>query len=579
MTLYSQKIRIAILSFAFCMAFGAARADEISATSHVTAATIFPDRALVTREAKMHVPAGAHTLVINEVPAGFDESSLRVQGKADTDIKIGSVEVKSVFLTEAADAAQRDRQAQIEAKQDEKLLLEAQIVALDERKAFIEKITGAGAEKTSDAGTAKLDFAPDKWTQAWDLIQNGMAGTMKELVNQQIAERKLDKEIFKLSQELAQIRSSLSKERRDVHVQIVVEHDTDLRLLLMYQTTGASWEPVYDARLDTSNGSLTLEQYGQATQQTGEDWSDIELTFSTARPAQGSEMPQLGQWVVQLLSEARVAAAPMMHEAPGGVASPYFLEQTRKAQKEREDTALKMGGSALPEPIEQSKLEAHATVLAATPQTTEFTAEFKVPGKADLKSTSDPTKLYIGAVHMTASLNAQVTPRMAAQAYLFAKAVNKESYPLIPGTVAKYRDGAFIGNAALDLLRPNETANLSFGVDDRIKVTYRRTHDEQNNPTLILVGDKDVQRSYETKIENLHKDALDVTVFEQYPISGDADVKSELLEDVTTPGFGKDPENRQGVIAWGANLKPQEEKIFTLGFRVKYPKDRQLIGM
>jgi uncharacterized protein (TIGR02231 family) len=212
-------------------------------------------------------------------------------------------------------------------------------------------------------------------------------------------------------------------------------------------------------------------------------------------------------------------------------------------------------------------------------QATEYAAEFHVPGHADLKSVRDFSKMFIGAVHMKADLSAQITPRLAPQAYLFAKITNGESYPLIPGTVAKYRDGAFIGNASLALLRPSETADLSFGVDDRIKVSYKRTHEEHSNPTLVVVGDSKVERQYETKVENLHKDPIAITVFEQYPVAGDADVKVELLDETTTPSYTKDPDNRQGVIAWTGTFNPKEEKTFALTFRVKYPKDKQVMGL
>ncbi len=50
---------------------------------------------------------------------------------------------------------------------------------------------------------------------------------------------------------------------------------------------------------------------------------------------------------------SRLSNPPDMHQAPGGQASPYFLQQTREAEKKREEEALKQGGSALPTPIGQ----------------------------------------------------------------------------------------------------------------------------------------------------------------------------------------------------------------------------------
>ena len=48
-----------------------AKAEKLEVTSHVVAATVFTDRALVTRAAKIHVPGGSHVISIADMPAGL----------------------------------------------------------------------------------------------------------------------------------------------------------------------------------------------------------------------------------------------------------------------------------------------------------------------------------------------------------------------------------------------------------------------------------------------------------------------------------------------------------------------------
>ena len=562
---------LAVSSFALLVAFsGFAQAEEtLSASSKVTAATVFVDRALVTREAKIRVPTGAHTLIIADVPAGLDEASLRVQGKAEANVKIGSTEVKNIFLTEAANAVEREKNAAIQGKLDAKEIVNGEIKALETRQTFIERIVTEGAQK-HDATLSKMDFAPEKWAQAWKLVETGVAETQKDLAAKRIALRTLDEEISKLQAELNQVRSGRAKQRRDVYVNVDAAQDTELTLTLTYQSGGATWRPVYDARLDTTKGVMDLEQYGQVSQQTGEDWKDVEVTLSTAQPAMGSEMPRMTEWFVQLFNpvprQAELASASMM-----GAGS----MQQNKLQRNMPAAAPMVEYDALKEDVAKKVAE----LPSAIAQTSEYAAEFRVPGHVDLKSVRDTTKLFVGATHMNVGLAAQVAPRLTPVAYLFVKATNAEKYPLIPGTVAKYRDNAFIGNAALPLLRSNETANLSFGVDERIKVTYHRVSEEQSNPAMLVMGDMKTERVYETKVQNLHQTPLTVTVFEQYPVASDPDVKSELLDNKTSPGFVADSDKRQNVITWSSLLKPKEEQTYTLGFQVKYPKGRQIIGL
>jgi uncharacterized protein (TIGR02231 family) len=547
------------------------RAETFEATSHVSAATVFSDRALLTRKAKVHVASGVHVIAITDMPPGINEASLRVQGKAVANVKIGAVEVKHVYLTEQANAAEREKTAAILAKNDDKALIAGEIEAIKAREDFIRRIVAAGPDSHSKDDVSKLDFTPEKWAQAWTLIQNGMAETQKALAQKNVAIRNVDADIARLQQELNQVRTTQAKEQRVVRVNIEAAQDTDLDLSLTYETAGASWRPVYDARLDTSTSALDLEQYGQVSQQTGEDWNDIDLIFSTSQPAYGADMPRMSEWWVRLYQPVVVQLRAM--------SAPVAMDKQAMRQKIQNSMPVSDESSYKEEGVIERLEEKAAESQQAAAQVTEYAAEFRVPGHATLKSVRDTSKMFIGAVHMKAGLASQISPRLTPQAYLFAKITNTETYPLISGSVAKYRDGTFIGNSALTMLRPNETANLSFGVDDRVKVTYQRTRDEQVNPALILVGDMKVERQYQTKIQNLHKDPITVTVFEQYPVAGDADVKAELLDDQTTQGYAKDTENRQGVITWSGSYKPQEEKTFTIGFRVRYPKDRQISGL
>lgn len=49
--------------------------------------------------------------------------------------------------------------------------------------------------------------------------------------------------------------------------------------------------------------------------------------------------------------ETSVARAPALSEAPGGEASPFFIEQNTQANMDRADSALHTGGSAMPTPV------------------------------------------------------------------------------------------------------------------------------------------------------------------------------------------------------------------------------------
>ena len=559
-----RTLKALLLAAGFGLVSHAAMAADIKATTEVAAATIYTDRALISRSGRISLPAGAQTLLIENMPAGFDESSLRVQGKAEAAVKIGAVEVKHVYLAELAAAAERERSKALQAKLDEKALAEVDIKAYQTRAAFIDRLIDNGADNQTDKNVAKLDFAPEKWAQAWTALQTGMAETQKGILAKQIAIRSIDEEIAKLQNDVRQVQTQ-QRERRDVYIHVEAKTDTVFDFTITYQSPGVYWRPVYDARLDTGKAELLLEQYGQVAQQTGEDWRNVSLTLSTARPELGTEMPRINPWYIQSVQQVYAQNAAIANFAGGAMraqnlAAPMAMEKSAMLDEARDD--------------ESRDKRTEADNVATQAVTTDYSAEFRVPGRVDLKSVAAPAKFFVGKTSMAAPLYVQATPRLGPQAYLFAKITNGEKFPIIPGIAAKYRDGAFMGNAAMKLLRPGEQIGLSFGVDDRVKVEYQKTRQSADNPTLVFVGDVTVERAYRSKVKNLHDTPVTITVYDQFPIAGDPDIKTELLESATTKGFAKDDEDRQGVIMWRGAFNPQEEKAFDMGFQVKYPKNK-----
>ena len=57
---------------------GAALADTILATSRVTAVTIYPQGAMITREVTFTAPAGRHEVLVSDMPGSAEPQLLRV---------------------------------------------------------------------------------------------------------------------------------------------------------------------------------------------------------------------------------------------------------------------------------------------------------------------------------------------------------------------------------------------------------------------------------------------------------------------------------------------------------------------
>lgn len=85
--------------------------------------------------------------------------------------------------------------------------------------------------------------------------------------------------------------------------QVDSEHDfQEAKLSLTYTTTSASWTPMYDLRLDTTNPSLsTLTYRAHFTNHTYETWTQASITLSTSQASFGGlneKIPQMESWRV-----------------------------------------------------------------------------------------------------------------------------------------------------------------------------------------------------------------------------------------------------------------------------------------
>ena len=89
----------------------AANAADISASSVITAATVFPTRADISRNAEVSLPQGKHTIVFDGLPAALDTASLRVSGTGA--FSIGSVEIKELFSKDFVVEQERKLRAKI----------------------------------------------------------------------------------------------------------------------------------------------------------------------------------------------------------------------------------------------------------------------------------------------------------------------------------------------------------------------------------------------------------------------------------------------------------------------------------
>jgi uncharacterized protein (TIGR02231 family) len=95
---------------------------------------------------------------------------------------------------------------------------------------------------------------------------------------------------------LKQVQPDRKDERRAILVSVEVEREVEFELEVVYAVRNASWQPLYDVRL--LEDEVTVTYLATISQKSGEDWPEVELSLSTARPAVSATLPELRPWYI-----------------------------------------------------------------------------------------------------------------------------------------------------------------------------------------------------------------------------------------------------------------------------------------
>ena len=194
-----------------------------------------------------------------------------------------------------ADAAVSEQERQLQAEivdlQDRRHAAEDRVASLQVQLDFIATI-GRDMPTTANQEVQRGSMDPAKWQAAWTAMSGGAAEAHAGMRAAEIEMRDIDAKTAKLQQELAQIQTGRSA---TVVARINLEAGAaeNATLRLSYQLPDATWAPLYDARLDSEAGKMSLAQLGQVQQRTGEDWT---ASPSRSRPPSPRSAPPCRNW-------------------------------------------------------------------------------------------------------------------------------------------------------------------------------------------------------------------------------------------------------------------------------------------
>jgi len=325
------------------------------------------------------------------------------------------------------------------------------------------------------------------------------------------------------------------------------------RLAISYLASGASWIPSYDIRSEIASGKVNLAYKASIQQNTGENWEDVQLTLSTNDPYQNKIKPELHPWYVDYYN----------FSAMNGRMNSYgFANAAPTTNYEKKDVK-----SLAKEDV---TLEGETAADFTTVINRVLSAEYKIDLPYTIESDDESHLVWVRNVDLTANYRYYTVPKIDPGVFLVAEVLKLEDLQLVPASANIFFDGTYIGETYIDPTAMNDTLKLSLGKDPNIiakRILLKKDFKEK------VVGN-DIERTYayEISVKNLKANTIELVIEDQIPVTSNGQI---VIEAVNTDKAVYD--KTTGKLTWTVDLKTKVSNKWTYSFKIKYPKDQNVI--
>jgi len=510
----------------------------------VRAATIFTDRAVITRTGTANLKQGRNEIIFDGIADHLATRSIRAGKDLPEGVKIVGVSWERRISASIDNALFTETEEKLSAAKTKKMKLSDEISAAEARvkmlaryREFIGKSIAKNGEKNARADVQKIS---DEAQKNFDEIEEKSAQLLK-----------IEREISELEDFLEKI-SGNANARRTLRVVVDVDSSREgaVEIPIAYTTFSARWTPSYDIRVFSNRSRSTeFSCSGLISQNTGEDWRDVQLTLSTARARTLANPP-----------------SPTTTSVSGEAVDPA----TRKIVTQTSDVAI--AGTARDELAPNEDLSAKNTHETAP----DAPVVFSLGGGHTVQSGGNAQCVHIAdAMLEDVAFEFEAAPAVRHGVYLRATTKKGVPFPIISGFANLFRDANFIGKTSLNYAPLNSEFSFFAGNADGFSTACKTlpTFHEKDGGFFSKTGNGDIFKSEIYTIANRTGTAQKIRVRSQIEVSEIDDVKISILEKATrrvpatTPDYVL--ERDTGLIFWNVEIPAKGAKNITLSTRTE----------
>ncbi|TGK07273.1 DUF4139 domain-containing protein [Leptospira semungkisensis] len=257
--------------------------------ARIDSVLLYSDLVYVTRQTEVKLPAGSSEVLLGEVPiSSLDKSVIVTFTDPSKKFKI-----KGIRVLEKASRRKKSQEAEDLEKRKDALLLtmstkSREVQDLLDWETSLKSIKPTIREE--QGAVEKIDsenFSGFRKTYA-DLVEGN---TKLRLTKLEELDR-IREEFYIVTTKLSHLAEGDTLRRKEIRIDVESDAASTFPFEYKYLIRGAIWYPRYTLELQPNGQEAELGWHALVRNETGEDWKNVRLEFSTANPNQDIDLPE-----------------------------------------------------------------------------------------------------------------------------------------------------------------------------------------------------------------------------------------------------------------------------------------------
>ena len=250
--------------------------------SKITNVTVYLDGAEINRTSSIDLDSGTSELIFNGLSPQIEESSIQISGLKNASIL--SINYGINYLSK-------------QKKSDSITVLQNELKILDDKIQYQNDLIAGYNEELN------LIQSNKKLGNETEVVSLEKLKTFAKYYRTRITELKVETNTSyatinnfvrtknDIKKQLAEFNVDEKVQTGEIKLKLNSDAAIELNLKISYNIKNAGWFPIYDLKADKINNPINLEYKAHVFQNSGCDWTDVQLVLSTSDPNTNNEKP------------------------------------------------------------------------------------------------------------------------------------------------------------------------------------------------------------------------------------------------------------------------------------------------